>query len=165
MNAILFQFGVCTCIAQNACTDWLRLSAASLSSLPLRCLQRSSRSVSARILAFCARILAASASVIARSQRVNVVPVSGESGSSGAATSRWFRFAGRLFIRQHDWSQFRIHFSAVPKLGAPAEQSTLGKSVRAGDSRDAVPGLFAFQHKGELLFAREAAPNGTSVAC
>jgi hypothetical protein len=32
---------------------------------------------------------AASASVIARSQRVNVVPVSGESGSSGAATSRW----------------------------------------------------------------------------
>jgi hypothetical protein len=89
VNAILFQFGVCTCIAQNACTDWLRLSAASLSSLPLRCLQRSSRSVSARILAFCARILAASASVIARSQRVNVVPVSGESGSSGAATSRW----------------------------------------------------------------------------
>ena len=103
--------------------------------------------------------------VIARSQRVNVVPVSGESGSSGAATSRWFRFAGRLFIRQHDWSQFRIHFSAVPKLGAPAEQSTLGKSVRAGDSRDAVPGLFAFQHNGELLFAREAAPIGTSVAC
>jgi hypothetical protein len=77
----------------------------------------------------------------------------------------WFRFVGRLFTRQHDWRQFCFRFSAIPKLGAPAEQSTRGKSVRAGDNRDAVPGLFTFQHDGELLFAPEAAPIGTSIAC
>ncbi len=75
-----------------------------------------------------------------------------------------FRFVGRLFTRQHDWRQFCFRFSAIPKLGAPAEQSTRGKSVRAGDSRDAVPGLFTFEHDGELLVAREAAPVGASVA-
>ncbi len=40
-----------------------------------------------------------------------------------------FRFVGRLFTRQHDWRQFCFRFSAIPKLGAPAEQSTRGKSV------------------------------------
>jgi hypothetical protein len=46
---------------------------------------------------------------------------------------RWmgFRFVGRLFTRQHDWRQFCFRFSAIPKLGAPAEQSTRGKSGRA----------------------------------
>jgi hypothetical protein len=70
---------------------------------------------------------------------------------------RWtgFRLVARLFTRQHDWRQFCFRFSAIPKLGAPAEQSTRGKSVRAGGSRDAVPGLFTFQHDDELLFARE----------
>jgi len=42
-----------------------------------------------------------------------------------------FRFVGRLFTRQHDWRQFCFRFSAIPKLGAPAQQSTRGKSGRA----------------------------------
>lgn len=60
LTVMALQFSVSTCIAQNAWTAWLRLSSDSLNRRPLRCLRRSSRSVSARILAFYARILATS---------------------------------------------------------------------------------------------------------
>jgi hypothetical protein len=80
---------------------------------------------------------------------------------------RWtgFRFVGRLFTRQYDGRKFGFRFSPIPKVSAPAEQCTRGKSVRAGDSRDAVPGLFTLQHDSELFLVGEVSAVSTSVAC